>query len=73
MYVYVLQGAGQDRLGIYIKSVVAGGAADAVSKYYVTLYMYFFFFFFFAYKKSLFSSLTFFRYFVSSVVNFRIA
>lgn len=26
------QGAGQDRLGIYIKSVVAGGAADAVSK-----------------------------------------
>lgn len=26
-----LQGAGQDRLGIYIKSVVAGGAADAVS------------------------------------------
>lgn len=26
-----LQGAGQDKLGIYIKSVVAGGAADAVS------------------------------------------
>jgi len=25
------QGAGQDRLGIYIKSVVKGGAADAVS------------------------------------------
>ena len=24
------KGAGQDRLGIYIKSVVAGGAADAV-------------------------------------------
>lgn len=28
-----MQGAGQDRLGIYIKSVVAGGAADAVSNY----------------------------------------
>lgn len=26
-----LQGAGQERLGIYIKSVVKGGAADAVS------------------------------------------
>lgn len=25
------QGAGQERLGIYIKSVVKGGAADAVS------------------------------------------
>lgn len=29
----LFQGAGQDRLGIYIKSVVAGGAADAVSHY----------------------------------------
>lgn len=29
-----LQGAGQDRLGIYIKSVVAGGAADAVSLHF---------------------------------------
>lgn len=27
------QGAGQDRLGIYIKSVVAGGAADTVNTY----------------------------------------
>lgn len=31
----IFQGAGQDRLGIYIKSVVTGGAADAVSKYYL--------------------------------------
>lgn len=30
---FLLQGAGQDRLGIYIKSVVKGGAADAVSTY----------------------------------------
>ena len=29
--VMLFQGAGQDRLGIYIKSVVVGGAADAVS------------------------------------------
>lgn len=28
LFFYVKQGAGQDRLGIYIKSVVAGGAAD---------------------------------------------
>lgn len=27
----LFQGAGQDRLGIYIKSVVAGGAADTVN------------------------------------------
>ena len=27
----MFQGAGQDRLGIYIKSVVKGGAADIVS------------------------------------------
>lgn len=33
----LFQGAGQDRLGIYIKSVVKGGAADAVSKDKVTL------------------------------------
>jgi len=26
-----LQGAGQDKLGIYVKSVVKGGAADVVS------------------------------------------
>jgi len=32
-YFFNVQGAGQDRLGIYIKSVVAGGAADAVSNY----------------------------------------
>jgi hypothetical protein len=31
--VFVLQGAGQERLGIYIKSVVKGGAADAVSSF----------------------------------------
>lgn len=30
-FILLLQGAGQDRLGIYIKSVVKGGAADAVS------------------------------------------
>lgn len=39
-----MQGAGQDRLGIYIKSVVAGGAADAVSNCYlfekITQYTY---------------------------------
>lgn len=33
-----MQGAGQDRLGIYIKSVVAGGAADAVRDYYYYYY-----------------------------------
>ena len=38
-HMYILQGAGQDRLGIYIKSVVAGGAADAVSKCCVILYI----------------------------------
>lgn len=33
LYFYTIpsQGSGQERLGIYIKSVVAGGAADAVS------------------------------------------
>lgn len=30
-YFLIFQGAGQERLGIYIKSVVKGGAADAVS------------------------------------------
>ena len=52
MYVYVLQGAGQDRLGIYIKSVVAGGAADAVSKYHVMLCMRIYFFFFLSFSRT---------------------
>lgn len=34
---FLLQGAGQDRLGIYIKSVVKGGAADIVSNIVIFL------------------------------------
>lgn len=45
--VYLLQGAGQDRLGIYIKSVVKGGAADAVRDSVSLLQFYFFCFTYF--------------------------
>lgn len=34
-----LQGAGQDKLGIYVKSVVKGGAADIVSRFCSFLFL----------------------------------